>query len=641
MTLLTIARTVEAEHPAYVDSFVRAYRFSWTIASWWTTIGGTGDNSTEDPTILDVFVNSISYLEADDVATCIGLEGSWYYDQPTTQLYVHFAHTIVPEAATVEYGSGQGYSDNDVLYVGQTEYRPLLEDVPQIEKSQDIRQYDRLAFLNANVTLTNHGGILDSVLDETIIGNTAILAYLPDDKVVDQRASSADAVTIGTFFVETIAATPQGFSIGLQDRRKISVKVPTDTFDKTTYPDLGDNDSGAIIPLVYGQHRGLPGVKVDAKALGTTDATYRIAIELTALTTVEVRVNDTWEARTPSSTTLSTGTFTIPNAREAAGKEPYDVRVSCTGISVTYTPDIIVDLYQRFLSDGFIQQYYDINTWNSEKVKISTAALYLDEKLDLFDVIARIQNGIFPSFRFDITPTGKKIIKADDRDKASTAIVESWENFSIDSTDVKDDVTYLFSGVTVAYNQEQISNKFERVTNSDYESDVNSDYQVRNTTEIKALVPTSGLATSMAAALAEDFRRPTRTVTFEAAGEKFFGIDIYDVILVNTCPCDDVDLYTIDLSGQRLFAGVLYIQVLGVAPGLQSKMVTITGRVLLDRPFTPITTNILAGQPGLFLGAEDGTFIESQAGELIKTVETADNLGLFLAAQDGRLLLGA
>jgi len=331
MLTLTIARTTELTSSSYVDPFVRSFLFSWTTAAWWSTIGGTGGPEAEDPTILDVLVNSVKYLQADDLATCTSTEATWFYDTTGKQLYIHFQHSIVPEDVLVQYGRGIGYSDDDVVYIDNTEYLPLLAEVPIIDNVQDIRQYDQLAFLVANVSLSNQGGVLDALLAEPVIGNTAILAYLPESAVIDGKASSNDVQILGTFFVESLSASPQGINIALQDTRKISVQVPTATVNTTDYPNLDPNDAGTIIPLVYGSQRAIPGVKVDALATGTTDATYRVAELLTVLSSVQVKIDDTWEARTPSSTDLANGTFTIPNARAAVNKTPYDVRLwTCT-----------------------------------------------------------------------------------------------------------------------------------------------------------------------------------------------------------------------------------------------------------------------------------------------------------------------
>jgi len=186
--------------------------------------------------------------------------------------------------------------------------------------------------------------------------------------------------------------------------------------------------------------------------------------------------------------------------------------------------------------------------------------------------------------------------------------VEAWENQTIDSTEIIDDVTYLFGAVTVAYDKSQVGGKFFRVTDSTYATTVLNDYQIRNTVEIEALVTTSGLANSMAAGLALDFSTPTRIVRFRAAGDSFFALQPYDVGVVNTYPDDEVDLYTLD-PGAREFAGVLVVQVLSVSPDYQNKSVEITARVLQGRPFTPVETTVILTTDDKNLASTDDRLI--------------------------------
>lgn len=577
MVLLTLATTTRIEKIAPVEPFIYAIDFSYAQATYWTTtFGAPVETVSFTPTILDLFVNFIRYYGADSLANCKSLESSWYLDG--SRLYVHLDHDAVFDGQVYQYGKGQGYSDTGVVYVDTVEHLPLVVEAPGIARAEDIKEYQRLTLLAADVNLTNRGGALDYLKSENIIGNSALFSYLSVEKISDGFASASDVQPQAFFFVEKISIGRETVRLSLQDIRKQEKKLPDQTFSAVTYPNLADGDDGKFIPIIMGPCRAVPCVPVTSGQGGTTDATFRCAEVLTAITAVRVKIEDTWTARTPSSVDLANGTFTIPNARSANGQAPYECQADVVGVAVSHSSDCIKYLYLRGLDQQFTDQFYDLEQWASVETSLPVCGIRISEPTDILDIIPQIQNGTWPSFRFDITFDGKKTIILDDREKPVQWVANSPDIANIDTLEIEESPEYLFGKVTIQYDKNYTEGSYRAEKANPYEAEIREAYQWSNTNTIETLLTNSTDAQAMADAKAEEYRKPVRTCTLELMGDRYFGMNIYDILWFDTTMGRE-EYYTGDFEG-RAFFGVLIGQVISVAPNYQTRTVTIRVRIL-------------------------------------------------------------
>jgi hypothetical protein len=612
MLIFTFAKTTSLETDAfdYTDSFIITKYFKYNVPDWWSvTFGAPDDISTDAPSIItDIFIDGIKLTQADTYAQLPDNAGTWFYDAGTGQLSIHFDHDVTPESITIQYGNGFGFSDNGLVYIGSTLYLPFLKNVPSISKQEDIVGYDKPSYINSSITVSNENGILDDLKDEALVGNTAFLSYVDDDLIVDDHVDAANAVRIATWFIESMTWGMNEISFSVQDTRKIDLKIPTRTFQIADYPTLDTSDSGKYVPLIYGRVRSAPATPTEPGTTGSTSATYRVAELFTTIHEVRVKVGDTWEARTPSSTDAPNGTFRIPNARATTNDAPYECVVDVTGIAVTYASDIIVDIYDRFAEIPFNDLYYNLGVWNAAKLSLPTCGIRVDTATDIMQVINRVQNGVYPGFRFSVDVTGKRIIIIDDRAKAVSRFVDSIRIFNRDTLEVDEISDYLFKSVTIAFNKEYSGGKFQRISNDDYAEDVVEFFQWKNTEEIETLLNDSTLATNMAAAKALEYSQPQRVAAPVFAGKDFFTTEIYDVIAFNTALDDDADTWT-GIQPRRPYFGVLVAQVLSVDPDYSAKTTKMRLRVLADREYTA-DIELLAADDGAIFGGQDVGFFK-------------------------------
>lgn len=611
MLIFTFAKTttIETDTFDYTDSFIITKYFKYNVPAWWyTTFGAPHDISVDAPSIItDVFIDGIKLVQADTYAQLPDNPGTWFYNSGTGQLSIHFDHDATPESITIQYGNGFGFSDNGLVYVGSTLYLPYLKNVPSISKQEDIVGYDKPSYINSSISVANEGGVLDNLKDEALVGNTAFLSYVDDDEIVDDHVDASKLVRLATWFIESMIWGMNEVSFSVQDTRKIDLKVPTRTFQVADYPTLDTSDSGKYVPLIYGRVRSAPATPTNPGTTGSTSATYRVSELFTTIHEVRVKVGDTWVTRTPSSTDAPNGTFTIPNARATTNDAPYECVVDVTGIAVTYASDIIVDLYNRYAEIPFNDLYYNLGVWNAAKLQLPTCGIIIDTATDIMQVINKVQNGVYPGFRFSVDVTGKRTIIIDDRAKAVDRFVDSIRIFNRDQLEVDEISDYLFKSVTIAFNKEYSGGKFQRVTNDDYADSVVEDFQWKNTEEIEVLLNDSTLATSMAAAKALEYSQPQRVAFPVFAGKDFFTTEIYDIIAFNTALDDDSDVWT-GIQPRRPFFGVLVGQVLAVDPNYQDKTTRMRLRILADREYSQDIEMLKADGDFVFGGADVGYF---------------------------------
>jgi hypothetical protein len=611
MLIFTFAKTTILDTSTfnYTDYFIITKYFKYDTPAWWyTTFGAPHDISVDAPSIItDIFIDGVKLFQAETYAQLIDNQGTWFYDSGTGQLSIHFDHGVTPESITIQYGKGFGFSDNGLVYIGQTLYLPFLKNVPSISRQEDIVGYNKPSYINSSITVSNEGGILDALKEEALVGNTAFLSYVDDDEIIDDHVDASKAQRLATWFIESVTWGMDEVEFSVQDTRKIDLKVPTRTFQVADYPTLSTDDAGKYVPLIYGRVRRAPCTPTNSGTTGSTDATFRVSELYTTLHTVYVKVGDTWVTRTPSSQSAATGTFTIPNARATTNDAPYECVADVTGIAVTYASDIIKDLYARFAEIPYNDLYYNLGAWAAAEILLPTCGIVISDATDIMQIINQVQNGVYPGFRFSVDVNGKRTIIADDRSKPVDRFVDSIRIFNRDMLKIDEISDYLFKSVTVAYNKEYNGGKFQRVTNDDYATDVILDFQWKNTEEIESLLNDDILASGMAAAKALEYSQPQRIAEPVFAGKEFFGIEIYDIIAFNTALDDDAEIWS-GTPARRPFFGVLIAQVLSVDPNYDDKTTAMRLRVLADREYTADIELLAADAGAIFGGPDVGVF---------------------------------
>jgi hypothetical protein len=271
------------------------------------------------------------YAAVTSPATCVSTEQSFYWDNANQRLYIHLEHDQYPIGPVYQYGKTYGYSKERAVYIDDIFYSPIIDSIPSLEQTQDLEAYDSLAFLSGAVTLKNHNGDIDWMLDNPPFGFECQIARLEDIKGVDTYLRSA-LTYLAALYVEDFSATLQKNTLNLQDRRKAqNIKVPTELFNAVDYPDIEDAQIDKPIPLLYGYVPALTPIRTNWKTeSGIVE--YRIAQSIVSMGTVQVKktVNDqdVWVTVATNSVDLASGSFTLSDAiGRDASNNPYECRV--------------------------------------------------------------------------------------------------------------------------------------------------------------------------------------------------------------------------------------------------------------------------------------------------------------------------
>ncbi len=549
MTILEITNLLLASGFSPVTPYVyQIMPGGLTLAPFWTGTFGAPDQSRNFTIVVRAFIRAftVKYNEVDSFNDCVSQEGSFFWDDPEQRLYIHFEHDHEGWTDTYQYGTFSGLSDEGVVYIDDIEYSPLILSVPNVRQSEDIVNYKKLSFVRGSAKLNNRAsklegevrGQLDGFISSNNFGNDVFLYSLDNKKITfPNTAQRSDLTSLASFFIEDYDISLPEIDIRLQDPRKAqNIDVPRAFFNSTDYPDIGDI-AGEVIPVMYGQVR-------EAKALPTNgdttsgDVDFRVSLLLTVIGTVQVDIDGIWTNVATSSVSLSTGEFVLSsaNGRNTNGSIR-DCRVLLpTGIAITYTADIIVDLNERYLGIEFLDSNYNTSEWNTEKVSLSSGGVIFDSVLKLFEAIRTIQNGSNIGFRYEINPEGLRTIRIDDPDRAVSGRVQPEDIQNRNIMPVKTNSKQVFSEITVKYNQSFNSGRFQSVSNNDFTDSVLQRYKSQDGLTVPTILNNSTDADERALNDATRFSIIPSVVSLSLMGGDFLSLRIFDILDLELTP---------------------------------------------------------------------------------------------------------
>lgn len=587
MIVLEVSKLTSIEGFANMQPFVYEVRPGGVqLATFWTGTFGVQDESRNFSIVITSFLRAfnVKYNVVNSFNDCVIQEGSFYWDNTNQILYIHFEHNQEGLTDTYETGSFQGFSDSGLLYLDSQEYSPLIESVPSIAQQQDIINYDLPAYINGSVVLNNRlynsrSGQLDTFILQNIYGNNATLYYFPDNKITFPNSGDRNyLVPLAPLYVEDYDISLQNIDLRLQDRRKSdNVSIPTDKFN---YPNMGDQN-GEVIPLMYGQVREAKAICTNPE-ITTGVVNYRVALLLTVLGTVQVNIDDLWTTVTPDSSALSTGEFVLSssNGRNTNGSVRECRVLLPTGIAITYTTDIIKDLYLRYKGLAFISSNFDTTEWATEEVGLSTGGVVFDSEIKLFEAIRVIQNGSITGFRFEINANGLRTFRLDDPNRVTVGRVTPVDIANRDDMPVTTDSDQVFADVVVSFNKSFNSGRYERVTNNDYSQSVLARYRDQKTLNVETILNNSTHADTRALNDSTKFKDIPQIMTLELMGDNFLPIRIYDIFDIEATP-DFADADTSTIIGREYY-GFKKGKVIAIDPDIKNVTNTVQFQLLED-----------------------------------------------------------
>ena len=525
MNILEIGITKSASGFVNFSPFVYKLKpAGFQLADYWVTIFGATDESNDKIIRVKHFTRASvnNYTSVDSLVDCQATEQSFFFDFENQDLYIHFEHDQNPLTDSYQYTISIGYTDSQgVVYIDNIEYLPIIKSIPPISQQASIVGYDKQAYVNGTVVLSNTNKIMDFLIKENVYGNDADLFYY----------DGTTLTPLASFYIEDYDFTLQSVSINVQDKRKAENPIiPENTF--TGYPDMKDSFVGKPIYLAYGAIREIPCTPLNGEASGNVD--FKACESLTSFGTVQVLIDDIWTTKTPTVSDLGTATFTLASAdaRETSGAVRKVKLVNPIGEVVSYASDVIKALNLRILGIPFVSSFYNLTEWTVEETALSPIGILIDKERPLNDWIKDIQGGANIGFRYEITPDGKRTIRVRDNYRASSVFIPKVSIFNNDLLPVKTDSDTVYAEVKVRYGKSYESGDILSVLNNDYKDHVIASYRQRKRLTVDTFLTSSAYADDRAANDALDFSEIRPNATLRIVGTEYLGLKIYEVITV-------------------------------------------------------------------------------------------------------------
>jgi hypothetical protein len=555
---------------------------TYRAADYWVNTFGAENDSISFEIYIKDFIEafSINYTEVDSLLSCIDVEESFFWSASETLQYFHFSHDNNKYTETYEYGTSEGFSDKRSVYIDNLFYKGIIESIPSIAQQQDIINYDKLSFVSGDIVFRNTGGVVDSFIERNLFGTNVFLYYLDDSRNL-KNYSRNDLIELRSFFIEDLGRGITNTVFSVQDiRKRQESKVPVELFSDDDYPDINEKYIGNPIPLAYGPIRVSEAYPVDGD-VGSGTVEFRQALILISLGTVQVEIDDVWTDKIPTSTNLSTGSFTLSEAdgRQSSGA-PYKCRVvGSEGIVNTYSPDIIVDLNNRILNIPFNEGTYDVTEWNEEKVQLGEIGILFNKQIDLFDAIKEIQAGSNIGFRYEINASGKRTIRIDDNNRESSRHVSNVDIDNIYAVQVKTQKDLLAGIVKVNYAKDYLLDKYLFIEDSSQEAEVKKAYRQNPFVELNTHLTTETQAEDRAELYLDRFSEVPLVVDLHLKGSEYYTIRIYDIITVEIST-GIVDADSGQIISGREYYGIWTAKILSIDPRFESILNIVTVNLL-------------------------------------------------------------
>ena len=553
------------------QAYIWAYR--WRVSEYVKNIGdgnigadniGAGDKK-EFVKVGSCFVDGEEYTKKNNLADVIANEESWHYDGDNYIFYIHCINNDEPQMHFPIIGITLGLSNEAVYYDGLY-YEPRLKKVMTLSKSKDSLFYGIIRHDGGQMLFRNNDGFFDNIKSNILFGQPVTsrfggndLAY-EDFQIIDK--SYIDDVTLN--HVE------MGITV-IDNRKKLSLSLPMNRFDQTTYPNLDDDDIGKDIPLGYGEIYHAPVICTNKMQSGTPDRVFKVCDIADHTNGIEdivelyKKVDNEYTAVSSFTKQLATGTVTITNADWDEKKEyicDYRGVKNSTGLYLQNPLDIIKDLLEVFLFLTYNTINYNTTEWAIATAHdlASNIGLLIDEEREIVRIIEEIC-GCLGSFI--VQDNGKftfRILDIDQEPEKTIYIENMAKPF-----DIEWEGTEFLSSANIGYKRNWDKKRHRWYLKDDLRDVIYSEHKKYNDKSFKTLIVDEAGAIKRAEYLMTLFQEipPMYTVY-----TKTDNVDIEILDMVN---------FEINRVSKSWFDFVK-VSIVGVTKDLISNMTTIIGQ---------------------------------------------------------------
>lgn len=520
---------------------------------------------TQDVEIGNVYIDNAEYEEAPSLAACVTDEESWYFDQPNQKIYVHVLHSKRMDSSEFDTLKIVGYCSEEFTYDSNgIEYKPLIDSRFKLNERADRLTYEKMSFVSNSMSLLNHTGEFDQYGDTPTPGADAELLYIPTE---DLMADGNVFTPLWTGYAKSDKFSGDKYRIKLQDKREqLNIEIPSTVFDSVDFANIDSDTEGLTIPEGYGEVKGASAYCTNG-TVTTGNVNYKYATDATAITTIYVKTDDSWNSVTAVSTDATNGEFVLSatDARDSSGNYK-ECKTDSTFRNIKDPADIMADMIYRYLGDPYSSEYFNTTQWESEQAYFEDVCLYMGEGKPFFDYIETLQTSSVYNFYFRVDGSGKYTFKCDDINRAVSKTYLAID--IIGTPKAERDFEDYATSVVIKYNEDQESGMASSVINDDYEETTYDTYRFYQKKTFTSGLTSETHADSKALLIAEDYSKARLQISFRTRGIQMD--EIYDTINIDTSQY-------IDGVKVREYLGERKIKITGVSPDFEDETTTLTG----------------------------------------------------------------
>jgi len=526
-------------------------------------------------------VDGSDYTAVTSMANLRSTNQSFYYDVGSTTIRFHFDSFRPPHSfSSISIGVTNGFSNKDI-YLDDQFYQGKINSAPNISIKKNLLQFGIQQYGGGTVSMDNLDGYFDNFVNQSLFGQSCRLR-LGDGT----WTSISDFKKLKTGFIGNINIDEEKFDIDIFDeQRKLSRKLPVNYFNTTDWPNVGDDNLGKPIPLVWGSIRGGTAYSVNDDEVAPANYKFVIAdiTNHSIKTLSEVLIDGVAEAPVPAlvnDTTDNVAYFLIvaggnydPGKSVIWTGSGFDDSAARDGSGslIQGALDVIEDILDDYADTAYSVDTYDTTQWTKEKSYDKSIGLWVGESTEIKDILEKISI----SNRGNLIFTGDALwtFKRTDKNAIYQLIFRDYHR--LNPINASYDYNTVLSNVTIRYFKNNDSNNYYEYTDNSNKAQVYSEHQTYNKYELETYLVNYNDAVNVAADILADFDSIYPTFKFETTIEAT-QLEIMDNIIIYLSKLDENN------NVIRNWYGYVKCEVIGIDYDLTNFSTMLTCRYIED-----------------------------------------------------------
>ncbi|HXK36582.1 MAG TPA: hypothetical protein VJ553_03295 [Candidatus Paceibacterota bacterium] len=481
-------------------SLIQTLFFNYTAGVWYVDFDAIYDRI--DPVYLvgvsaqsiiqigSVLQDGVALTLVASVALVITTNNSYYWDASDRRVYIHLNGGSEPALHIIVLGITSGFANHACTYNGLY-FEPRLRSAPAISKSKDPLFFGRISFDGGDITLDNHDGNFDSLVE----GNPGIFGGAV--RVLQGFDSDAYAAftRMASGLIEGVKINRDSCVVTMVDQRKyLSRSAPMRVYEVATYPNLNYANYGRPIALAYGQLRGVPCVCLNEEAVAPATWDFKIC-DCTdhAIVSIDQLYSDGIKV-TASASSMANGTFSLIGGDFKVGTV---VKADIHGYATTNAADVIADILLNHLGLVYNATNFNTTEWAVAQAAAMDVGVYVGDSREVFAIIEDICASALMNFIQQ--DDGRYTLRIYD---AARAIDQTLNRDELLGTPaISHDPTQVVSSVSVGYDRDWTLGSFQRLKDTSQEAVIFALYKHYRQQSFETLLTSAANAQTYATAM--------------------------------------------------------------------------------------------------------------------------------------------